>query len=506
MNDITFAKFVDLCEQDRLDEIQFIKDMWKHAKRGYQSGYTYWNPTETEEDKALRADGKNPTWEKFKNAVMPAIEKTKQFVNKAQEVTGVSAPLAAALLAAGVTGGVGAIPMAAFLYFTRNIFVRPVLGVAGKGFDTVFGTDEDRRKKEAEAQAAAQAAKDAIKPAEDIPIIRRKKKKKKKKLVTATEWVFCSNYNNYLLYKEIKTLGYINNISFKEWISNPNYELLNEGKILNWIGRKIGQGVGFVSGFFDNIQNKIEAVVEGSLKALGNFAKNNRIGIMKAAFLMALGVAIGHGVTKLTNHVIQQVQDSAHHAVTGQAQSTETPASTTAAPTSLTANADQEFLRMKQEILSNKNLSPYEMKLQIQKAFMDTHKDVGIYKNYDILRAKAENEAILSNNAASTPANMGTNPLDLLKQADKEFINMKQQILSDPNLSAHETHAALKQAYIDTHKDVYNSPVSQKINFVSNHADRLANDAVLKKFGSLPPVSKAAAELGLIRSKPLLPD
>jgi len=94
----------------------------------------------------------------------------------------------------------------------------------------------------------------------------------------------------------------------------------------------------------------------------------------------------------------------------------------------------------------------------------------------------------------------------LLKQADKEFINMKQQILSDPNLSAHETHAALKQAYIDTHKDVYNSPVSKKINFVSNHADRLANDAVLKKFGSLPPVSKAAAELGLIRSKPLLPD
>ena len=392
MNEITFAKFVDLCEQDRLDEVQFIKDMWKHAKRGYQSGYTYWNPTETEEDKALTADGKNPTWEKFKNAVMPAIEKTKQFVSKAQQVTGVSAPLAAALLAAGVTGGVGAIPMAAFLYFTRKIFVTPIVGVAGKGFDKVFGTDEDRRKKEEESKAlAGSTVVSSAQPPENMPVTRKKKKKK----VLATEWVFCSDYNNYLLYNEIKTLGYISNITFNEWISNPNYELLNEGKILNWIGRKIGQGVGFVSGFFDNIQNKIEAVVEGSLKALGNFAKDNRIGIVKAAFLMALGVAIGHGVTKLTNSVIQQVQDSAHHAVTGQshssatpetqAQPTETPATASTAQDHLPKNADlyfadKEFVRIKQDILNNHNLSPQEMQQELKKAFIDTHKDVDMFK------------------------------------------------------------------------------------------------------------------------------
>lgn len=413
---MTLAKFITLCEQDRLDEFKAIRDMWKHAKRGYKSGYTYWNPEETEEDKELIKAGKNPTWEKFKNKVMPAIDKTKQFVGQAQQITGVSAPLAAALLAAGITGGAGAIPMAAFLYFTRKIFVSPVLNVAGKGFDKVFGTDEDRRRKEAEAE-----------------------ERRRKEVEAATpkpEWHFCLDYKNYLLYKELKQTGYISDLTFKEWISNPDYSVLQEGKIMNWIGKKIGQGVGFLSGLVDNVQNKIESIVEGSIKSLANFAKNNRIGIMKAAFLMGLGVAIGHGVTKLTNNVIQQVQDSAQQAIEGKA------AAASASETTPATTGVEDAVQAKTSAA-------------------------------DAVQAKTSAADKLHPNADYAIAK-------------QHFATIKSQIVNDPNLSPSEMKSALKQAYRDTFSGTgaYETVLSKKLDLLTKHAERFADDVVANKFGT----------------------
>lgn len=281
--EISFRDYVNSDPQN-IDE--GLKDFIQNVKTGFTKGYQRWDakkvdPTGGDVTKV------NPEYEKFKGTVLPALQKAKAFMGKASQMTGISPPLAMAVLASGIVGGPAAIPMGVLMYFTRKMFVNPVVQAAGKGWDAAFGPKK-------------------AKETEELPGF-------------AKEWRFSLDFDNYSVYKEGCELGLIENKSFREWVQEANYEKLEEiSKALNWLGSMAGKGAGYLAGAVKTIGGKALNVIKGGIKDIATWARANKASIAKTAFLMALGYMIGSGVTKLTNSVI----DSAMHTVQGAAEQT----------------------------------------------------------------------------------------------------------------------------------------------------------------------------------------
>lgn len=285
---LTFKEFVQLCEQDRLDEIKWLSDIWQSAKKGFTSGYKSWNPDDTEEDKALRAQGKDPFYEKYKAKALDALDKTKGFLGSLSNL-GIDPVMVATLIGVGSVGGPGAIPIAAMFYWARNAITRPIVGAASSLFDKGVEVLSGSGKKKT-PEPVLGAFSDSVYYS-------------KQNLIN--EWVFSHNYNNYSLYKFIVNEGYTN-VSFDEWVANPDYEILQEGKVLDFLAGLAGKGVGYVTGMLTSTAKKAYSLLTRGLPDLVKWAYQNKLAIAKAAYLMTIGYFIGQGVTKLTNKVIEQ--------------------------------------------------------------------------------------------------------------------------------------------------------------------------------------------------------
>jgi len=226
---LTFKEFIKTCEQDRLDEIQFLKNAWDKLKGGFKSAFGSWDQKQEPEQQQPAQGAQKPTdpfaaqsisttdiskinleappkdanpdavtekyqglWDKVKSFAV----KMKDVILAASRMTGISAPLAIAIIFAGWYGGMAAIPAAVILYFTRKILMTPILGFAGKVYDTAVDT-----------------ARNVI----------RGPKVQKESFSLINEWTFTNDFRNYSLYKFLKNEGDID-VSYKEWLANPNYE------------------------------------------------------------------------------------------------------------------------------------------------------------------------------------------------------------------------------------------------------------------------------------------
>jgi len=272
---LSLKEFIDLCEQDRLDEIQWLKDMWSSAKKGFGGAYKSWNKEPTEADKALTAQGKDAFYEKFKGASLSAINTVKKYVNQFSNL-GLDPVMIITLLGVGVVGGPGAVPTAALLYWTRKQVMKPVMKAAEKVWDK---------------------GEELVRKATGTEL--------KKESTILQEWQFQNDFKNYALYKMLVNEGYID-ISFQEWLKNPDYQILQEGKILNWLSGMVGKGIGHIAGALSSLAKMAWSVLVNGLPDLIKWAWKNKVAIAKAAYLMTIGYFIGKGVTKITNSVIDK--------------------------------------------------------------------------------------------------------------------------------------------------------------------------------------------------------
>jgi hypothetical protein len=280
---LSFRDYVNT-DPHNLDE--GLKDFIQNVKSGFSQGYQKWDAKKVDPTGG-DATKINPEYEKFKGTVLPALQKAKSFMGKASQMTGISPPLAMAVLASGIVGGPAAIPMGVLMYFTRKMFVNPVVQAAGKGWDAAFGPKK-------------------VREPEELPGF-------------AKEWRFSLDFDNYSIYKEGCELGLIENKSFRVWVQEADYEKLEEiSRALNWLGSMAGKGAGYLAGAVKTIGGKALNVIKGGIKDIATWARANKASIAKTAFLMALGYMIGSGVTKLTNSVI----DSAMQTVQGAAEQT----------------------------------------------------------------------------------------------------------------------------------------------------------------------------------------
>lgn len=122
MKILTFQEYVQY-RNDNLTEF----DIKNRFMQGYKQQY----------DKQMQRPDSDPletaTYEKYKSKVLPALQKIKGNVNHYAQKSGIPVTLAATLLLAGATGGLGAVPVAALTYFVR----KQIVDVAGKTYDTL---------------------------------------------------------------------------------------------------------------------------------------------------------------------------------------------------------------------------------------------------------------------------------------------------------------------------------------------------------------------------------
>lgn len=317
---LTFKEFIKSCEQDRLDEIQFLKNAWDKLKGGFKSAFGSWDQKQEPEQQQPAQGAQKPTdpfaaqsisttdiskinleappkdanpdavtekyqglWEKLKSFAV----KMKDVILSASRMTGISAPLAIAIIFAGWYGGMAAIPAAVILYFTRKILMTPILGFAGKVYDTAVDT-----------------ARNVI----------RGPKVQKESFSLINEWTFTNDFRNYSLYKFLKNEGDIN-VSYKEWLANPNYELLTEGRVSDYLLNLIGRGAGHVAGFVSSAVKKTAKFLYNGIASALQWVWKWKVPIGKFLFLMAIGVLVGGTITKLTSPIVNDAVASVKTAI-----------------------------------------------------------------------------------------------------------------------------------------------------------------------------------------------
>ena len=239
---LTFGKFMTLAESD-LNEVGILQSL----KQGFSGAMQSW-------DKPKEGDPKN--YEQYKEKSFEAINKARSMYSQFKDKTGLSMPLALALVAGGIAGGPAAIPMAAIMYFTRKALLNPVLSLAGHAFD-----------------------------------------------------------------KGVEKIKKIDN----RITGKPDGE---KEPVKENLMRKIGAGAGHISGLLKSVTKKAYNVVTKGLPSLASWALNNKVSIARAVFLMALGVLLGGGITKVSNYVLGQAMDvvSAVAETTGQVPAAEVTA------------------------------------------------------------------------------------------------------------------------------------------------------------------------------------
>ena len=324
---LSLKEFIDLCEQDRLDEIKFLSQAWDAAKKGFKSAFGSWDKDEPETTAktnqapanvdAQPKDG-NPDaitkqnqglWDKIKAFAV----KMKDVVEKASEMTGISAPLAMAILFAGYMGGFSAIPAAIILYFTRKILMTPILSFAGQAYDTAIdAARQEMGRNKAKRMATQDSAPQDFSSKQQI--ISGPASKPQWATASANEWVFKKDFQNYNLYKFAKANGFVEG-TFNEWIANPDYNLLNDGKILDYLFGKAGSAAGHVAGFVTSSAKKVGKFLTKSIGSAMQWVWKWKVPIGKFLFLMAIGVLVGGTITKLTAPIINDAIGSVKSAI-----------------------------------------------------------------------------------------------------------------------------------------------------------------------------------------------
>lgn len=277
--DFSFSNFLAIQEAD-LNEAGAFQSL----KQGFSGALQSWD--------GKKDAGSEESYAKYKEKAFSAINKAREAYGQFKSKTGLSMPLAIALVAGGIAGGPTAIPMAAIMYFTRRALMNPVLAVAGHGFDKGVEALKKLDKKITEKPAETEAPKEPVKES-----------------FILENWNFALDYDNFMVYKTLKEENLIS-CTFKEWIANPDLELLvSEGERLNWLMRKLGAGVGHVAGLLKSAGKKVYNAIFKGLPSLISWAMQNKVAIAKAVFLMAVGLLMGQGITRLSNAVFTQAYD-----------------------------------------------------------------------------------------------------------------------------------------------------------------------------------------------------
>ena len=237
----------------------------------------------------------------------------KDVVEKASEMTGISAPLAMAILFAGYMGGFSAIPAAIILYFTRKILMTPILSFAGQAYDTAIdAARQEMGRNKAKRMATQDSAPQDFSSKQQI--ISGPASKPQWATASANEWVFKKDFQNYNLYKFAKANGFVEG-TFNEWIANPDYNLLNDGKILDYLFGKAGSAAGHVAGFVTSSAKKVGKFLTKSIGSAMQWVWKWKVPIGKFLFLMAIGVLVGGTITKLTAPIINDAIGSVKSAI-----------------------------------------------------------------------------------------------------------------------------------------------------------------------------------------------
>lgn len=216
-----YLKYIELQEADNPGFVQ-----------GLRQGYTQAYQAATANDvQGLDAQ----TLEKYRAAAEPAIQKASEIAGQIKSglaKIGLSPTVAATLIAAGLTGGLGAIPVAALTYFADKHITHAAGALFDKGVQMLGG------------QAPTHAHE--------------------------------SSFHAYYLRRLQEDS--INEVSMGQ------------------VGTMIGKAAGYVHGYFSKYSKYLMDALTKSAKQLYDYASKNKVAIAKAAFLTAIGLLIGSGI------------------------------------------------------------------------------------------------------------------------------------------------------------------------------------------------------------------
>ena len=229
------------------------------------------------------------SYEKYAPAVQKALGQVAGKAKEYSEKLGVPLPLATALLAAGLTGGAGAIPFATILYFAK----KPLMTYGGQAFDKAWDTaagalgggDNQQQPKQPQAQAQPQQ-----------PQQPQQKKQPRFQMPYPTT-----------TYASMQPLEHM---SFSEFVAIVEAESWGD-----WAGEKIGGAAGWLAGKAVGYGKKIGGAIAGRAREIATYAKNNPREVAKMLFLVGAGAALGAGIGKLTaeikSMIAQNIQSAA---------------------------------------------------------------------------------------------------------------------------------------------------------------------------------------------------
>ena len=210
---------------------------------------------------ASKSGGKG--YDKFASVIGNAITKGQDFANYVQKKYNVSPALAIALTAAGLTGGLSAIPMGAIMYFTRKHINKALTAGVSSVVDTAFDVAQGINQKSNTPQKYDMNMGELSKS-------------------SATK------------YKE--------NLSFKEWLE------LDEGW-MDWLasktGKVLGAGAGYIYGFGKNLLQGLG----NRIKEIYSYITKNPREATKMAAIVGTAMLTGGVVGKISHDVVNAVSN-----------------------------------------------------------------------------------------------------------------------------------------------------------------------------------------------------
>jgi hypothetical protein len=415
----TFSEYLAVRHPEMLDE-GFWDSFKQSAKSAYQSARG--NP---ENDQDLQ---------KYASQAVPALQKAGGVAKQYADKLGISLPLATALIASGMIGGPAAMPFAALMYFVR----KPVNKISGAAFDygaQKLGLMPKPQAQPAQAQPVSQAG-----PRPSIQDLAARLKNRTP--AVQTSW----------------------NTSFNDYVAIRETTELDEG-LGDFMGSMLGKAAGFIGGKATKYTMNVANMLKSSAGALLNFARENKLGIAKAAFMMAVGALVGAGVGAAVNKVSAAMDSVANSGV---------------AP-------EQEIAALKQQVIGQESVTSPDAADYINPAPGNsiTSPDAASYVNGHSTSIPPKADDFLQNSPptsndflhGSDAAHHASN----VSQAAKSGVDLDS--INASNAYAWKQQA--KQAFIDAHKDdpQYSSVMAQKMGMLRRAAEKFADREGLIKFG-----------------------
>lgn len=255
-------------------------------KQGYKTQYAQSRGDATN-DKDLEQFA-----QKYADKALPVIQKAQGVAQKYSQKLGIPLPLATTLIAAGMSGGVSAIPFVALLYFAR----RPVNKAAGAAFDygaQKMGFMPQKAQTPSPISAAPSSTNQAAGSNLWLPGNNNSKP-------TGPIWVPQNAWTDYSFssYMAMRDLQEGLGADLKKWWVNKGADK---------VGSALGKTAGFVSGKASKYRANVGNLLKNSWSELSKFVSENKLSLAKAAFLMGVGSLVGYGVGSLTSSAIDDI-------------------------------------------------------------------------------------------------------------------------------------------------------------------------------------------------------